>query len=468
MSVRVLTGGWATLREPATRVRTEVFVREQGIPAELELDERDAECLHCVAWIDDEPVATGRLLPDGHIGRMAVLAAHRRSGLGDLILKALIDAAATRGDREVALAAQAYVTGFYARHGFVAEGEPFDEVGIEHRRMRLRLFGGEPTAAEAVQAVQAVQAARANGGTAGASARPAAEAASPGSAADAPAAPCGEQFQATDRIETMPDGIGLHVRDWNCGAGRGVYLLHGLGEHVGRYEALARWFCARGWRVRGHDHTGHGRSGGRRGVLRGERQMVEHARAMIEGFAEELGEPPLLLGHSLGGALAAQLVVCEGVRVRGLVLSSPALDTGLGPAQRALAAVLYRIAPGLAVGNGLDPEALSHDPAVVQAYLEDPLVHDRISARLLRWLMSAGEAARAAAAGLQTPTLLMVAGADRLVNPQGSRAFSRAAPEGLLTLRWYDDLFHEIFNEREAQRRTVLADLDHWLAREAA
>jgi alpha-beta hydrolase superfamily lysophospholipase len=231
---------------------------------------------------------------------------------------------------------------------------------------------------------------------------------------------------------------------------------------------MARWFCARGWRVRGHDHTGHGRSGGRRGVLRGERQLVEHARALIEGFAAELDEPPLLLGHSMGGALAAQLVVSEGLRVRGLVLSSPALDTGLGPAQRALAAVLYRLAPSLAIGNGLEPEALSHDPAVVRAYLEDPLVHDRISARLLRWLVSAGEGARSAAAGLSVPTLLMVAGADRLVNPEGSRAFSRAAPEGLLTLRWYDDLFHEIFNEREAQRLAVLADLEQWLARGAA
>jgi alpha-beta hydrolase superfamily lysophospholipase/predicted GNAT family N-acyltransferase len=434
LSVRVQTGDWATLGEAATRVRTEVFVREQGIPAALEIDGRDDACLHCVAWSDGEPVATGRLLPDGHIGRMAVLPAWRRQGLGGLILQALIDAAARRGDREVVLSAQAYVTGFYARHGFVAEGEPFEEAGIEHRQMRLRLYGGAPTASEARQGLREPPATGASGP------------------------------RLSARIETMADGIGLHVQDWDGGGTRGVYLLHGLGEHVGRYDALARWFCARGWRVRGHDHAGHGRSGGRRGTLRDPRQLVAHARTMIDAFAAELGEPPLLLGHSMGGALAAELAVCEGVALRGLVLSSPALATGIGPAQRLLAAVLLRLAPNFAVRNGLDPEALSHDPAVVRAYLADPLVHDRISARLLDWLVSAGERARAQAAGLPVRTLLMVAGADRLVDPEGSRDFSRAAPEALLALRWYDGLFHEIFNEQEALRARVLADLGQWVS----
>lgn len=463
MSVRVQVGDWAALGEAATRVRTEVFVREQGIPASLEIDGRDGDCLHCVAWSDGEPVATGRLLPDGHIGRMAVLPAWRRQGLGGLILKALIDAAARRGDREVALAAQAYATGFYARHGFIAEGEPFEEAGIEHRHMRRRLFGGTPTASEApgvgAPAGAPAQAAGAHAGSrtdGGADAHP--------GGGGGHAAPDAPGPRVSGRIETMADGIGLHVQDWDGGGTRGVYLLHGLGEHVGRYDALARWFCARGWRVRGHDHAGHGRSGGRRGTLREPGQLVLHARAMIDAFAAELGGPPLLLGHSMGGALAAELAVCEGLALRGLVLSSPALDTGIGPAQRLLGAVLLRIAPNLAVGNGLDPEALSHDPAVVRAYLEDPLVHDRISARLLSWLVSAGERARARASTLPVRTLLMVAGADRLVNPEGSREFSRAAPEALLALRWYDGLFHEIFNEQEALRARVLADLGQWLS----
>lgn len=462
MGVRVRTGDWAALGAPATRVRTEVFVREQGIPAELEIDGQDPGCVHCVAWVDDEPVATGRLLPDGHIGRMAVLAEHRSRGFGSLVLRGLLDAAASRGDAEVALDAQAPAVGFYARHGFAAEGGRFLEVGIEHQRMRRRLFADTEG-----QASGPVASGTGSGGSAPRETYEVHQADHPNSADDADPdsirARAGSRSAPRDRIETMADGIGLHLCDWGEGSGRGVYLLHGLGEHVGRYDALARWLCARGWRVRGHDHAGHGRSGGRRGALRGERQLVEHARTLIEGFADTLGEPPLLLGHSMGGALAAQLVACEGVPVRGLVLSSPALDTGIGAAQRAFAALLYRLAPNLAVGNGLDPQALSHDALVVRAYLEDPLVHDRISARLLRWLVSAGAAARAAAGSLAVPTLLQVAGADRLVNPEGSREFSRAAPEGLLTLRWYDGMYHEIYNEQEADRCRVLADLERWL-----
>lgn len=138
-SIRLETGDWATLGADAGGVRTEVFVREQGIPAEPEWDEDDARSLHCVAYQDDRPIATGRLLPDGHIGRMAVLAAHRRTGVGGMILRRLVDAARDRGDAHVELSAQSYVVDFYARHGFVAQGAPYDEVGIPHQRMTLQL-----------------------------------------------------------------------------------------------------------------------------------------------------------------------------------------------------------------------------------------------------------------------------------------------------------------------------------------
>lgn len=140
--LRLVTGEWSRLGADAGAVRTAVFVREQGIPAQLEWDADDAHCLHCVAYLGDRPVATGRLLPDGHIGRMAVLAAQRGGGVGARVLRTLIDEAVRRGHPEVVLSAQAQVTGFYARHGFVAVGEPYDEVGIRHQRMRLALSRG--------------------------------------------------------------------------------------------------------------------------------------------------------------------------------------------------------------------------------------------------------------------------------------------------------------------------------------
>jgi predicted GNAT family N-acyltransferase len=128
---------WSVLRDEAWAVRHEVFVLEQNVPLELEQDEMDEVSLHAV--VQDgrgQPIGTGRLLPDGHIGRMAVLQAARGSGVGSAILAALMERARERGDHAVLLNAQIQAQGFYARHGFVAEGAPFMEAGIPHMSMR--------------------------------------------------------------------------------------------------------------------------------------------------------------------------------------------------------------------------------------------------------------------------------------------------------------------------------------------
>jgi predicted GNAT family N-acyltransferase len=130
---------WERARELASPIRFEVFVREQRVPAEIELDDMDARCIHAVALLEELPVGTGRLLPDGHIGRMAVLKAHRNKGVGAAMLERLIEAARERGDREVALSAQVHAVAFYRAHGFVAEGEEYEEAGIAHQAMRLSL-----------------------------------------------------------------------------------------------------------------------------------------------------------------------------------------------------------------------------------------------------------------------------------------------------------------------------------------
>jgi predicted GNAT family N-acyltransferase len=139
-SIELRIGDWATLGAAAGALRTEVFVREQGIPAELEWDAWDARSVHCVAWLDGEPVATGRLLPDGHIGRMAVRADQRGRGIGRQVLEALIAIAAGRGDAGVELSAQQQVEGFYRLQGFEPVGAPYDEVGIRHVKMRRSLL----------------------------------------------------------------------------------------------------------------------------------------------------------------------------------------------------------------------------------------------------------------------------------------------------------------------------------------
>lgn len=264
----------------------------------------------------------------------------------------------------------------------------------------------------------------------------------------------------------MADGESLFGRHWSPAEphGGGIYLLHGLGEHSGRYEGLATWLAGRGWQVRAHDHHGHGRSPGVRGSIPRAGALLEDATDLVGRFTREIGRKPVLLGHSMGGALAAELVVLRQLPVAGLVLSSPALDPGLNRLQRLMLAAMLRIAPGRTLGNGLDPRKISHDPAVVEAYLADPLVHDRASARLVSWLVAAGQGAIAAADTLAVDTLMLVAGDDALVAPAGSRRFAERAPAGRVTLHRYEGLWHEVFNERAADRMRVLADFDAWLA----
>jgi predicted GNAT family N-acyltransferase len=130
---------WEKARMHAAPVRLVVFVEEQRVPAYLEMDERDASCLHAVAFDEQRPVGTGRLLPDGHIGRMAVLKEYRGKGVGGEILQRLMQAAKARGDREIVLSAQVRAVAFYLAHGFQSFGPVYEEAGIAHQDMRRAL-----------------------------------------------------------------------------------------------------------------------------------------------------------------------------------------------------------------------------------------------------------------------------------------------------------------------------------------
>lgn len=138
-ALTVRLGSWNELSAQASPIRFTVFVDEQKVPVELELDEFDPLSCHALALAGDEAIGTGRLLPDGHIGRMAVLAGWRGRGVGALLLQALIDEAQRRGMTRVVLNAQTHALGFYARFGFVPEGEEYEEAGLPHRTMSRRL-----------------------------------------------------------------------------------------------------------------------------------------------------------------------------------------------------------------------------------------------------------------------------------------------------------------------------------------
>lgn len=137
--LRIALLDWEAARADASRIRTLVFVEEQGVPVDIEMDDKDAACVHALAYVEGRAVGTGRLLPDGHIGRMAVLKDCRARGVGGAILAGLLAEAQRRGIREAVLSAQTHALGFYRKHGFREAGPIFEEAGIPHQEMRRGL-----------------------------------------------------------------------------------------------------------------------------------------------------------------------------------------------------------------------------------------------------------------------------------------------------------------------------------------
>jgi alpha-beta hydrolase superfamily lysophospholipase len=269
------------------------------------------------------------------------------------------------------------------------------------------------------------------------------------------------------------DGLALHVRRWSpAAAARGqVLIVHGLGEHSGRYAHVAAALHAHGWEVTAYDQRGHGHSAGAQGDIAGPDSLMADLARVIDALREQPAGPLVLLGHSLGGLVAARFVA-EGLmpqpapwarEVEALVLSSPALDPGMSGVQKALLTVVPKLLPHLRVHNGLKPEWISSDLAVVKAYVDDPLVHDRISGLLGQFIAEAGPLVQSVAGSWRVPTLLMWAGADRCVRPEGSTRFAQASSREVVTVREWPGFAHEIFNE--PQKEQVLGELDAWLDR---
>lgn len=260
------------------------------------------------------------------------------------------------------------------------------------------------------------------------------------------------------------DGTALFYREWRHTQQRGaIVLVHGLGEHSGRYRELAGLFHAAGLSVRMHDHRGHGQSGGARGSLQRNDDFLDDLKLVFDGFAEDRQTTPFLFGHSLGGLVAARFATGGRSQVRGLLLSSPALAIRMSAFQKLLLALTTRIAPGLAVPTSLPAQLVSHDAATVQAYREDGLNHGKVAARVVNFMLSAMAKVQQDAATFTVPLLLQIAGDDAFVDPQGSRSFFASVPQVDKCFHCYDDAYHEIFNEAPERRALVQSDLKVWL-----
>jgi lysophospholipase len=268
----------------------------------------------------------------------------------------------------------------------------------------------------------------------------------------------------------VADGLELYRCSWlpDDEPAAALAVVHGYGEHGGRYRYLADAMVPLGYAVHVFDLRGHGRSPGVRGHIDRFADYVEDAGRFVDAVsAEQPGTPLYLLGHSLGGLIATAYTEERPDGLAGLVLSSPFLRLRLpiGGAKRAAARVLSRVAPTRDIGNSIPADELSHEPEVVAAYTSDPLNHHVATARWAAEVLAAQGAALSAAGRLELPLLVMYAGADTIADPAASRELFAAASSADKTLRCYEGYYHELFNE--VGRDAVFADLAAWLAARA-
>ena len=262
------------------------------------------------------------------------------------------------------------------------------------------------------------------------------------------------------------DGYILYAQEWQPeGQVRAVVcLVHGLGEHSGRYGHVAQALNGAGYALLSFDLRGHGRSEGPRGHTPSVESWMEDIAQLLEQAAERFpGRPRFLYGHSLGGLLVLNYVLRRRPALAGVIATGPALRSPLeGQTLKvAMARLLGRLAPTLTMASGLPVEALSHDSRVVQAYVSDPLVHDRATARLAVETFSAARWALEHAAEFpRVPLLVMHGGADRICLPEGSRDFAAHVP-GERMLKIWEGSYHEIHNEPD--QAAVLGFLIDWL-----
>lgn len=270
------------------------------------------------------------------------------------------------------------------------------------------------------------------------------------------------------------DGTSLFVRDFPLTnqienktekQAPGILIMHGLGEHSGRYLHIAKFFQTLGFRVRSFDQRGHGQSTGARGDVPDNEAIVRDIALVIEDFSAQLDQAPFLFAHSMGGLFATRFALENTRPLAGLILSSPAYSVKTSRFEKVLFKISSLIIPHLGVGHGTNGRYLSHDREVVLAYQNDQLVHSRISAGLFQSMLTAMRYVKKHAKKLPCPLLLLVAGGDLVVNPEGARSFSQQLAESENAARvktiFYPDFYHEIFNELEAWR--AFDDVRTWL-----
>jgi len=268
-----------------------------------------------------------------------------------------------------------------------------------------------------------------------------------------------------------PDQLTLLGRRWTVpGARASALIIHGVGEHSGRYDEVAGVMNACGVNVMSYDQRGFGQSDGVCGRIPDDLALVRDAAMVFSMLEAESpgGTTPLLVAHSMGGAVAAFAVTSSptrpsAIKPRAIVLSSPAIQARVNPVEEGfLRQLLKDNKPNFALDSRITPDEVTHDEQVQQAIRADPLMHTVVTPRLVISIVDQGRDALAHAASVQVPALLLVAGDDKLVDPEASHKFAKAMGANA-EFHKFDRLFHEVFNERPQDRLRVFAALTAWL-----
>lgn len=245
-----------------------------------------------------------------------------------------------------------------------------------------------------------------------------------------------------------------------------LLLVHGLAEHSGRYTNLVSHLVPRGYGVYALDHVGHGKSDGARTYVERFGDFGEALRKYFVMIREWQPEVPIfLVGHSLGGLIAATYLLEHPDGLQGAILSGPAvkIPDSISSVTIFAGKILSALFPGFGV-LGLDARGVSRDPAVVTAYLKDPLVFTgKVTARLGAEMLKAMRRIEADAHQIRLPVLILQGSADKLVDPAGARMLHERVGSADKTLKVYEGLYHEVYNEPE--HRQVLRDVESWLER---
>lgn len=276
------------------------------------------------------------------------------------------------------------------------------------------------------------------------------------------------------RIEftrTTPDGQELYYQGWApAGEPKGVVcLVHGLGEHAGRYAHVGEALNDAGYALLGFDQRGHGKTPGKRGVTPPFGLLMDDIGLLLDEATKRFpGTPRFLYGHSMGGNWVLNYALRRKPAIAGVVSTSPGLRTAFKPpaAQVLAGKVLYRAAPAFVMPNGLNLNSISRDPATIAAYQADPLVHDKMSARLGMDILQQGEWAIEHATEFPPIPLLLVHGAcDQITSAPATEEFAKKARAGSLspsvTLKLWPECYHETHNDPE--KAEVIAYMIAWL-----